>query len=459
MKGPVRGFRGHLLTAGVALLLAAGSSVAFLGIGGGLPSTGGDAYEVRVVLSNSASLIRGSRITMAGTTVGKVSDIRRQGFSTIATLRITDQRVVPISASTRVNLRQRTPVGENYVELRPGGAKAELPSGGTLRASQSDEYVDVDQVLSILSGPTRNRARQLFQNLGGALDGRGQQLNDILGDASTTVQAGSKAFTLLDADRAHVGNVVSSLESIMDAVGERRQTVATLSRQGLRSLQAVASRDTALRQTIAVLPSTLEQVRSTSGKVDDITATASPVVANLARAVHDVRPAVTSLRPAAQQGSQILAELTTAAPRLNTTLKRAKALSSPLSNALPQLHKAICQLNPVIRYTKPYTDDIGQLLMGLGSASNGYDAIGHLIRITPIVNENSLVGAPEAVTTAMHTLLRAGFLAKSQGLRREPYPKPDMNGKATAGTSPNEPITAAEVKQSGYVFPHVVSDC
>jgi hypothetical protein len=134
-------------------------------------------------------------------------------------------------------------------------------------------------------------------------------------------------------------------------------------------------------------------------------------------------------------------------------------LAGPLAAALPELHKTICQLNPMIRYMKPYTDDIGQLLMGLGSASNGYDAVGHLIRITPIVNENSLVGAPVAVTTAAHTLLRAGFLQKSQGLKREPYPAPGINGRATAGTGAGEPITAQGVKDSGYVFPHILADC
>jgi hypothetical protein len=62
-------------------------------------------------------------------------------------------------------------------------------------------------------------------------------------------------------------------------------------------------------------------------------------------------------------------------------------------------------------------------MIGLGSASNSYDASGHLIRVSPLVGENSIPGLlPDSVSSAVLTLRKSGLLGKSIGLGWDPYP-------------------------------------
>jgi phospholipid/cholesterol/gamma-HCH transport system substrate-binding protein len=456
MKGPQAGFTGHVITAVVGCLAAAAIFIGFLAVGGGLRV--GDRYKVRAVVPTAAQLTPSSRVTMAGAQVGRIADVRRQGYTTVVEMEIDDDRVTPIPADSRVTVRQRTPVGESYLAITPGSSPEKLPSDGVLPARQSDEYVDVDQILSVLQGRTRQRARQLIRGTGGALEGRGEQLNELVGGGAATLQSGARVFSLLSDDREHVASLVDRLGRVAAAVGERGAAVETIGRQGLRSLRAIAARDEALRQTLEELPPTLRQVKSTSNELSTVTGTASPVVRNLSSALRELQPAVERLRPAAQIGRETLRELDGAAPRLEGTLDRLRDLSGPLTKALPEVKQTFCDVNPMIRYLKPYTDDAIMSLVGLGSASNSYDALGHLIRLSPIVGENSLAGAPEEVTLAAHQLMRSGFLAKSHGLTWNPYPKPDRIGKDGAGEG-NTISGPDALRESGYKFPRVLADC
>jgi len=348
-------------------------------------------------------------------------------------------------------------VGENYVTLTPGRSRTTLRDGSVLPLAQADDFVDVDQVMSVLQGQTRERARRLFQGLGGALRGRGDDLNAVVDGTAGALTHGSHVVRVLADDRRQVAQLVQQLGDLGSAIGSREAAIGQLGRQGTVAFRAIASRDSALRRLLAELPSTLGQVRRTTTTLHGVTRRATPVVANLAAALADVRPAVRNLRPAARVGRGVVAQLGGAAPKLRVTLGRLRQLSPPLSAALPPVRKALCQVDPVLRYAKPYTPDVVSAIIGLGSSANSYDALGHLIRMTPIVNDNYFVGGPPEVSAAAHELVHSGLFAKSNGLTWYPYPKPGEMGRAAArGTSV---LGADAFAKTGYKFPHIQADC
>jgi hypothetical protein len=190
-----------------------------------------------------------------------------------------------------------------------------------------------------------------------------------------------------------------------------------------------------------------------------VTRVAAPVLFNLAAAVQEIRPAVQLLAPAAREGRAAVDELGAAAPPLQQTLVKLRGLSAPAVEALPRMQKTLCQLNPMIRYIKPYTNDVISAVGGLGSAANAYDAIGHLIRITFVSqNDNSLVGLPADVSQASFTLLHAGLLGKYMPLTYNPYPAPGQIGKEVA-TGQQDILGPSQVPSTGYKFPHILADC
>jgi hypothetical protein len=223
-------------------------------------------------------------------------------------------------------------------------------------------------------------------------------------------------------------------------------------------MQAIAARDQALRSMLVALPPTLADVRTTTDTLNTVSRVAAPVVTNLTEAVRALRPAIVLLQPATEIGRLVVSELGAASPGLTTTLNDLTSLSGPAVSAVPRVTKTLCQLNPVIRYAKPYTDDFIQTLIGLGSASNAYDTLGHTIRLAPTINDSSLVGAPPAVNQAAYLLLHTGLLSKAGALTWDPYPPPGQVGKSTAAGK-RDIIGPSQVPSTGYRYPHILADC
>jgi phospholipid/cholesterol/gamma-HCH transport system substrate-binding protein len=454
-----KGFTGRLLTVVLAVAITLVPLFALAYIGGAFRFGSAD-YHVDAVLPTTAALVPGARVTMAGAQVGQVASVTQKGNGAVVQLNITDRSVTPISADSRVALREVTAIGENYVEITPGTSKQTLSSGTVLPMSQSSEYVDVDQLMSVLQGSTTDRTRQLIQGIAAAVGDRGQQLNDTLAGVSNTVHPLADVFRLLDNDRSYVDRFTAELGDIAAAAGERGASVIQLAGSGLQTFRAIAAQDNNLRLTLDQLPSTLSQVRTTANTLSDVTNTAAPVLSNLASTLHDLRPAITSLQPAAVEGRSVLGDVAATAPGLERTLNDVRSLSGPTTQALPHAHHLLCQVNPMLKYIQPYDKDLTSFITNFGSAVNGYDNISHLVRLVPVLGDNSINGLPPAVSTATYNLLHAGILGNSTALTWDPYPKPGQVGTEHAGSGYPNVIGPADLKaKTGYVYPHVTAGC
>ncbi|MCW3014536.1 MAG: Mammalian cell entry related protein, partial [Solirubrobacterales bacterium] len=186
----------------------------------------------------------------------------------------------------------------------------------------------------------------------------------------------------------------------------------------------------------------------------------TPVVADLAAAVGALRPALTRLPTAAQDGRDLLRDVGRTAPRLTRTLDLIKPLADPAPATFNQLEQALCEVNPALRFFKPWAPDLTSFLVNVGSWANSYDAIGHLVRLAPVLSENSLVGLPKAQSEAAFKLLHAGLLGNSMKLTYRPITKPGQiaHGEATA-SEPSVFGPEEFAKKSGYKYPDVKADC
>lgn len=456
MRNPVRNFGLHATVAILGIAGAIATVLTYLVLAGTLSTK--DAYGLNAIVPTSASLTPGARVTMAGAQVGRVASIERRGYATLVRMELTDDRVYPVPADTRVTISQRTPVGEAYVALAPGRSTRTLREDAVLPIRRATEYVDVDQLLTILRGRPRTETRALLRGTADALRGKGAELNDTLGRTSEIVQASGRVFVVLDDNRRQTAALIDHVGRLTAAVSERSGAIRSVADRGLVAMRALASRDDELARTLEVLPSTLRQVERTSGTLGRTSTIAAPVVADLATTVRDLRPAVEDLQPAAATGRRVVAELGRAAAPLRQALDEATRTAKPLGAALPELHRTVCQLNPMVRYIAPYAKDLVMPLMGLGSSSNSYDAIGHLIRLQPIVGENSAVGVPASVSAAMQTLVRSGLFAKGHALSWNPYPEPGRIGKDKAEDGKTI-ANAAALAATGWKYPRIHADC
>jgi phospholipid/cholesterol/gamma-HCH transport system substrate-binding protein len=460
MMSQKEGWWGRLIVVLVVTGIAAFTLAALAYEGGALHFS--HRYMIKAILPTSSNLVPGATVTMAGAPVGSVTSVKQVGNGAEVTLAISDRAVTPIPANTRIQLAETTAVGENYVEVMPGNARQKLTSGATLPMSRANQYVDVDQLLDVLKGNTTQRTREVIDALGEAVNtnGRGQDLNDTLAGVHQTVVPVAQVVTLLKGQKTQAATLVRDLGDVASAAGSRGQEIESLANSALGTFRAVGSEDTSVSQLLDDLPGTLNVVKRAANALNSATNTATPVVTHLASTIRDLKPAIQSLAPAATEGRSVLANLNQTAPGLRTTLTDVRSLSNPVSAALPQLKQAVCQLNPVLKYAEPYTDDVISFFSWFGSATNAYDNISHLVSLVPIVGDDSVVGLPANVSTGLQTLLHAGLLENTTSLTEDPYPAPGLIGKEAAGENGYPDIsTVSGMKAAGYTYPHITENC
>ena len=110
-----------------------------------------EGYRIKVPFSEATQLAQESDVRIHNVSVGKVKSITLSDSGpnkdlAVATLEI-DTPYAPIPADTRAMLRQKTLLGETYVELTQGdGNGPKLPEGGTLPKAQVEPSVQLDEI-------------------------------------------------------------------------------------------------------------------------------------------------------------------------------------------------------------------------------------------------------------------------------------------------------------------------
>src|SRR3712207_4885864 len=106
-----------------------------------------EGYRVKVNFPEATTLAQEADVRMAGVNIGKVKtkELNERAVRTTIELEI-DSRFAPLPENTKAILRQKTLLGETYVELSPGSKEAEkLPDGGTLPDAQVEPTVELDE--------------------------------------------------------------------------------------------------------------------------------------------------------------------------------------------------------------------------------------------------------------------------------------------------------------------------
>src|SRR6476646_10433008 len=116
-------------------------------------------YELEVAFPEAAQLGLEADVRVAGVNVGKVRAKTinpRHRNRTIATIEV-DSAYAPIAKDARAILRQKTLLGETFVELTPGHARAAgtIPDGGMLADSQVKGTVQLDEIFDARDPRTR----------------------------------------------------------------------------------------------------------------------------------------------------------------------------------------------------------------------------------------------------------------------------------------------------------------
>ena len=325
----------------------------WLAFGGTVPLKP-ESYRFTVNMPEAATLAEEADVRMAGVNVGKVKskELDKGGARTVVEAQI-DSAYAPIPKDTHAILRQKTLLGETYLELAPGHKSAGmLPDGGRLANSQVEDTTELDEIFSAFDPQTRQAFKDWVKELDGAITKghRSEDLSDAFGNFEGFAVDGAKLMQVLDEQNVAVHNLVRNTGRVFGAINERRGALRELILNSKRVFEATASRDKALAETFSIFPTFLDESKATMARLEDFSRNTHPLVNDLKGPADDLGPTVRDLGNLAPDLQNLFYDLNAAIPVSRTAIP---ALGKTLEEASPlvdALHTFFPELNPILSY-------------------------------------------------------------------------------------------------------------
>ena len=263
----------------------------WLTFGGSIPLRP-ESYRFEAKVREAATLPVEADVRIAGVSVGKVKRKNLDAGAAATLLEIElKPEYAPITRDTRLILRQKTLLGETYIELAEGRSGEDLDDGGRLADTQVEPTVELDEVFSAFDKPTRTFFQRWVAEVDDAVSGsRGRDLNDSLGNLAGFTVDGERLFRVLDERRGALRRLVADGGTVLEAINERDGALRGLVQNSSEALEATASRDDALAESVRILPTFLDETRVTLRRVERFSGDTRPLVSDLLPAANDLGP-------------------------------------------------------------------------------------------------------------------------------------------------------------------------
>ncbi|GAC1437135.1 MAG: hypothetical protein NVSMB51_10150 [Solirubrobacteraceae bacterium] len=360
----------------------------WLSFGGAIPLKP-KGYRVKVAFPQAIQLAVQADVRVAGVSVGKVAEtgLDKADNRTAATIEL-DPKYAPLHTDATAILRQKTLLGETYVEMTLGNRNSpRIPEGHWLANGQVQNSQALDQVISAFDKPTRDAFRTWQSAQAAGARGRGQDINDAIGSLPHFVTSADQLLNVLNAQSTAVRLLVRNTGVVFNAIGQNTQQLRNLITGSSQTFAATASESRALQQTIKIFPSFLDQSRLTLARLQTFATNTQPLLRNLTPAIRDLGPTLRDLHALAPDLEATFRKLD---PLIVASRTGLPALKNVLDGAKPLLAKLqpfLEQLNPILQWLEYNNYTVGDFLsnpaVALASAVQqppGSQQVGHYLR-------------------------------------------------------------------------------
>jgi phospholipid/cholesterol/gamma-HCH transport system substrate-binding protein len=327
----------------------------WLAFGGTVPLKP-EGYRFTVHMPEAATLAEEADVRIAGVNVGKVKskELDKGGARTVVEVQL-DNQYAPIPNDTHAILRQKTLLGETYLELAPGNrSSGMLDDGGRLKNSQVEDTTELDEIFTAFDPDTRKAFKDWVKELDGAITRghRSEDLSDAFGNFEGFAVDGAKLMQVLDEQDMAVHRLIRNTGEVFGAINERRGALRELILNSKRTFEATASRDRALAETFAIFPTFLDESKATMARLEDFSRNTRPLVNDLKGPADDLGPTVHDLGDLAPDLERLFRDLgpliresRTGVPALENVLREAEPLTEALLTFFPELNPVLSYMN------------------------------------------------------------------------------------------------------------------
>jgi phospholipid/cholesterol/gamma-HCH transport system substrate-binding protein len=346
-----------------------------------------ESYRFTADFPEAITLQKEADVRIGGVSVGKVKQLSlapesecRENPAACNTTRATieiEPQYAPISSDSRAILRQKTLLGETYVELTTGSQSAPqdestttaqagtidvgqisgddapepIEEGGHLAQSQVQDQTQIDEIFQGFEEPTRQAFQSWMQNSALAVNGRGLDLNDAFGNLGPFASDASDVLGTLRQQELALRSLVRDTGSVFAALTEHDQALAGAIVGANRTFGALASQSQALADTFRIFPTFENESRLTLDRLKGF--------------AEDARPLFHDLKPVARDLSPTLRDVRKLAPEARTLFKNLDPLVKVSATGLPSLRNFVRELRPVMDGLDPFLANFNPLLRWL----------------------------------------------------------------------------------------------
>ena len=388
----------------------------WLAFGGPIPLKP-QGYRVQVAFTDAATLADQAEVRTAGVPIGRV--VKKQldpgGNKTVATIEL-ESRYAPMKADARAILRQKTLLGETYVEVTTGSREApNVAEGGRLPDGRVAQAVEFDELFSIFDDPTRKAFREWMASAAKAGAGRGRDLNDALGNLPVFAENGQGVLDVLDDRRAALRDLVKNTGRTFEEITADEGALTELTQRNTELFDELSERREALADSIQIFPTFLTETKLTLARLRTFSINTEPLIRDLDPVLDDLQPTLVSLRRLS--------------PDLENLFDNVDPLITAGDDGLPALSRILRGLDPTLAATGPFLQQLNPLLryLELNQAkvtdflNIGPAALGGIRTAPPGSKSNGHV-LPQIILVGSESL---PALSRSRGNRGNAYRAPD----------------------------------
>jgi phospholipid/cholesterol/gamma-HCH transport system substrate-binding protein len=332
-----------------------------------VPIVGSDyvKYKADFATAQSVTPGQGQTVNIAGVKVGEITKVDLKDGKAVITMSI-KRKYTPIYKDATALLRPKTGLNDMLVELTPGSKSAgELPRSEPIPINQTLPNINADEILAALDGDTRDYLRLLIAGAGEGLDGNSQKLSATFKRFSPTGRDILKITKKLAERRGNIRRSIHNFSLLSQALGNKDKELSRLVDSSNAVFRAFADQDQRLRETLSLLPGTLQATNVGLAKANRLGKTLGPTLGALRPGARALGPSLRATRPFVEKTTPVIRDqLRPFARDALPTVKLLRPAARDIARATPNLvtaFKVVNELFNELTYNPPGDADEGYL--------------------------------------------------------------------------------------------------
>jgi virulence factor Mce-like protein len=374
-------------------------------------------YEFHLHFRAETQIAQQADVSISGVSVGKVVSIKLIPHTNLsdATIKL-EARYAPIPKDARAMVRQKTLLGETYIDLTPGTKRPgnALPEGSVLPPAQLAPSVELEEIFRAFDPKTRRALQVWFQSQAQGAKGRGADINASFGNLEPFAEDTTKLFELLNSQEGALQRLVRNTGVVYGALSERGTQLRDLINNSNELFRVTGKNSRQFADFFRVLPTFEKESRLTLERADRF-------------ARRNDAPIRNDIRPFAREFSAAMPDVAKILPSFRDFIAEVGPISDAGRKGLPASEKFFNELRPLIQQFDPFLRSFNPFLEQLGNHDREF--LSFVLNGTMVTHGAALVGdQPVHYLRASPTISPEALAAYPKRLpsnRNNPYAAPN----------------------------------